>query len=50
MGQESSAMVDENVPSQTLKSRDLKGLADYIKSGKAKKIVVMVRVLFVPRA
>jgi len=46
MGQESSTMVDESVPPQTLKSRDLKGVADYIKSGKAKKIVIMVRVQF----
>lgn len=46
MGQESSTMVDESVPPQTLKSRNLKGVADYIKSGKAKKIVVMVRVVF----
>lgn len=42
MGQESSVMVDDTVPPQTLKSRDLKGVADYIKSGKAKKIVIMV--------
>lgn len=42
MGNESSTMVDESVPPETLKSRDLKGVADYVKSGRVKKIVVMV--------
>jgi hypothetical protein len=44
MGQESSLLVDETTPPSTLKSRDLNGVADYIKSGKVKKIVVMVRI------
>jgi hypothetical protein len=39
-------MVDESVAPQTLKSRDLKGVADYIKSGRVKKIVVMVIRIF----
>ena len=42
MGQESSLLVDETVAPSTLKSRDLNGVASYIKSGKVKKIVVMV--------
>lgn len=39
--QESSSTIDENVPSQTLKSRTLDGVADYIKNGRATKIVIM---------
>jgi len=42
MGQESSALVDDTTAPSTLKSRDLNGVASYIKSGKVKKIVVMV--------
>ena len=43
MGQEQSTPVDESVPAQTLKDRSLSSIAQYIKSGKAKNIVVMVR-------
>ncbi|TKA45655.1 NAD-dependent protein deacetylase hst2-1 [Friedmanniomyces endolithicus] len=41
MGNEESTPIDESVPPQTLSSRTLEGLAEYIKSGKASKIVVM---------
>ena len=41
MGQEGSTPVDESVPPVTLPSRTLDGLAEYIKSGKCRKIVVM---------
>ncbi|KAK0263838.1 Sir2 histone deacetylase Hst2 [Friedmanniomyces endolithicus] len=41
MGNEESSPIDESVPPQTLSSRTLEGLAEYIKSGKASKIVVM---------
>lgn len=43
MGQENSSPVDEGAPSKTLDTRTLDGLARYIKDGRAKKIVVMVR-------
>ncbi|KAF2147596.1 uncharacterized protein K452DRAFT_293994 [Aplosporella prunicola CBS 121167] len=41
MGQEESSIVDETKAPEVLESRTLKGLAKYIKDGKAKKIVVM---------
>jgi NAD+-dependent protein deacetylase SIR2 len=41
MGNEESTPIDESVPAETLKARTLEALADYIKSGKANKIVVM---------
>ncbi|KAK1081622.1 Sir2 histone deacetylase Hst2 [Friedmanniomyces endolithicus] len=41
MGNEESTPIDESVPPQTLSSRTLEGLAEYIKAGKASKIVVM---------
>lgn len=41
MGNEESSLVDDSVPPDTLKSRDVKGLAEYIKSGKARRIVLM---------
>ncbi|TKA61624.1 hypothetical protein B0A55_11341 [Friedmanniomyces simplex] len=41
MGNEESTPIDESVPPQTLTSRTLEGLAEYIKSGKASRIVVM---------
>ncbi|KAF2218647.1 DHS-like NAD/FAD-binding domain-containing protein [Elsinoe ampelina] len=41
MGQDSSTPIDESVPPETLTSRTLDGLAAYIKSGRAKKIVIM---------
>lgn len=41
MGNEQSSPVDETIPSHTLSSRTLDGVAEYIKSGRARKIVVM---------
>ena len=41
MGNEESTMVDEFVPPQNLASRNLDGLAQYLTSGRAKKVVVM---------
>jgi NAD+-dependent protein deacetylase SIR2 len=41
MGNEESTPIDESIPSETLTSRTLEALADYIIAGKAKKIVVM---------
>lgn len=41
MGNEESSPVDESVPPQTLRLRNLDGLAEYITAGRAKKIVVM---------
>ena len=40
MGQEAS-QIDPNTPPQTLSSRTLEGVAEYIKDGKLKRIVVM---------
>ena len=42
MGQESSSPVDESIPPQTLKDRTLGSVADFIRDGYAKNIVVMV--------
>ena len=42
MGQDESRVVDPNAPPQTLSARTLEALAQYIKDGRAKKIVVMV--------
>ena len=42
MGQESSSPVDESIPPQTLKDRTLGSVADFIRDGHAKNIVVMV--------
>jgi len=41
MGQDESRPIDESTPPRRLKSRTVEGLAEYIKSGKVKKIVVM---------
>ncbi|KAK5119480.1 hypothetical protein LTR85_007580 [Meristemomyces frigidus] len=41
MGNEESTPVDESTPPRTLSGRTLEALAEYIKSGKASKIVVM---------
>lgn len=41
MGQEESTMVDDSVPPATLSERSLAAVAEYIKSGKAKRIVIM---------
>jgi NAD-dependent histone deacetylase SIR2 len=42
MGQDESRVVDPSVPPTTLKARTLEALAEYIKDGRAQKIVVMV--------
>jgi NAD-dependent histone deacetylase SIR2 len=42
MGNEESRVVDEDTPPRTLKARTIEALAQYIKDGRAKKIVVMV--------
>ena len=42
MGQESSSLIDEQTPPQTLKARSVEAVAKLIKDGRAKKIVVMV--------
>jgi NAD-dependent histone deacetylase SIR2 len=42
MGQDESRVVDADQPPQTLKARTLEALAQYIKDGRAQKIVVMV--------
>lgn len=50
MGQESSTPINEDVPSATLKNRSLDAIAELINSGRAQKIVVMVRLRhLVPR-
>ncbi|KAK5714488.1 Sir2 histone deacetylase Hst2 [Elasticomyces elasticus] len=41
MGNEESTPIDESTPTQTLRARTLDGLAEYLKSGKASRIVVM---------
>ncbi|KAK1506480.1 [Colletotrichum costaricense] len=41
MGNEESTMLDDSVQPKTLESRSLEAIADYIKSGDAKKIAVM---------
>jgi NAD-dependent histone deacetylase SIR2 len=43
MGNEESRVVDSDTPPQTLKARTVDALAQYIKDGRAKQIVVMVR-------
>lgn len=42
MGNESSVPIEEDVPSQTLESRTLEGVAKYVKEKKPRRIVVMV--------
>jgi hypothetical protein len=42
MGQDNSTPIDEDMPTETLKSRTVQGIADYITNGKAGKVVVMV--------
>ncbi|KAI9880018.1 MAG: Sir2 histone deacetylase Hst2 [Pleopsidium flavum] len=41
MGQEASTPVDESTPPLTLKSRTVESVAEYIKDGRAKRIVVL---------
>jgi NAD-dependent histone deacetylase SIR2 len=42
MGQDESRVIDPTAPPQTLEARTLEALAQYIKDGRAQKIVVMV--------
>ncbi|KAM0721043.1 hypothetical protein Q7P37_003328 [Cladosporium fusiforme] len=42
MGQEESSPVDESLPPTVLTSRNLDGIAEYIRAGKARTITVMV--------
>lgn len=42
MGNEESRVIDPDTPPQTLKARTVEALAQYIKDGRAKQIVVMV--------
>lgn len=46
MGQEQSSPVDDSTSSQTLKERSVDAVAQYIKDGRAKKIVVMVSLFY----
>ncbi|KAK0632192.1 DHS-like NAD/FAD-binding domain-containing protein [Immersiella caudata] len=41
MGQEHSAIVSDDTPTETLRERSLAAVAEHIKSGKARRIVVM---------
>lgn len=41
MGQEESTLVDESVPPETLTERSLSAVAEYIKNGQARRIVVL---------
>lgn len=41
MGQEHSALISDDTPPNILSARTLEAVADYIKSGKARHIVVM---------
>ena len=43
MGQEQSSLIDEDVQPRSLCDRTLESIVKYIKDGRAKKIVVMVR-------
>ena len=45
MGNENSAPANPDGPPQTLKARTLDALADHIKSGKVKDIVLMVHTI-----
>ena len=46
MGQEQSAPVGEDIPPATLKDRSIESVAQYIKDGRAKAIVVMVGAIY----
>jgi NAD+-dependent protein deacetylase SIR2 len=41
MGNENSSLIDEDTPPFTLEARDLKSVANLIKDGQAKDIVVL---------
>lgn len=43
MGQDESSIVDESIPPETLPTRDLAGVAKFVRDGRAKSVVVMVR-------
>ena len=43
MGQDSSTPVDEHTPPESLEARTVEAIAKFIKEGRAKKVVVMVR-------
>ncbi len=43
MGQEASSPISENTPPLTLRSRTVESVAEYVTSGRAKRIVVLVR-------
>lgn len=49
MGSEESTMVDESSPPRTLKARTVEALAEYIKDGRARNIVVMVKLSLQPK-
>lgn len=42
MGQESSTPIDEHTPPEALEARTVDAVAEFIKEGRAKNIVVMV--------
>jgi len=42
MGQEVSSPVDESTPPRTLEARSIDAIATYVKTGRARNIVVMV--------
>ena len=42
MGQDSSTLVDDNTPPETLQARNVDAVAKYINNGRKKRIVVMV--------
>jgi NAD-dependent histone deacetylase SIR2 len=48
MGQDESRVIDPSAPPQTLKARTLEALAQYIKDGRAQKIVIMVGAVTIP--
>ncbi|KAG4218789.1 hypothetical protein PC116_g32731 [Phytophthora cactorum] len=41
MGQETSHLIDPDTPPETLSERSLRAVAQFIKDGRAKRIVVM---------
>ena len=42
MGQDTSTLIDDNTPPETLQARTVDAVARYINNGRQKKIVVMV--------
>ena len=41
MGNENSTLIDPDTPTQTLKDRSLRAVADHIRDGSGKRIVVL---------